>query len=226
MVQSLNTNCFPFAHSSLPLSVGPAAAPPADKGKKALPSTHADKLAQAVKYKTEGNNFFAAGNYGKAIRRYTWCFAFTGGIAKPSEEVAAYTGGAGADISDEDKKAQEELQQIAHQNIAMCCLKQAASETTKEHKFSRANKAIKHCNFALGIDPKSLKAIYRKAEALLIKNDIDQAKVQIEEAKKLELTAAQLKRVTKLERKILKREKRVQKRTDAKMKKMCGKMFS
>ena len=179
-----------------------------------------------MKYKAEANELFAAGNYGKAIRKYTWCFAFTGGIAKPSQEVAAYTGGAGPNISDADKKAQEELQQIAHQNIAMCCLKQAATETNKQHKISRANKAIKHCNYALEINPDSLKAIYRKAEALLIKCDFDLARSQIRQAKELDLTAAQLKTVTKLERKMTKLEKRTQKRTDAKMKKMYGKMFS
>ena len=179
-----------------------------------------------MKYKTEANNLFAAGDYGKAIRKYTWCFAFTGGISKPNEEVAAYTGGAGPNISDADKKAQEELQQIAHQNIAMCCLKQAATETTKQHKISRANKAIKHCNYALEIDPKSLKAIYRKAEALVIKCEFDLAKAQVKQAKELDLTAGQLKTVTKLERKMAKLEKLAQKRTDAKMKKICGKMFS
>jgi len=147
-----------------------------------------------MKYKAEGNALFAAGNYGKAIRKYTWCFAYLGGISKPNEEVNMYAGGANQDMSDEDKKAQEELQKVAHQNIAMCCLKQAATETTKQHRFSRANKAIKHCDYALGIDPKSLKAIYRKAEALMIKNDCDQAKAQVEQAKKLDLTKAQVKK--------------------------------
>ena len=203
-----------------------AAPPTADKNNKSLASTHAGKLAQAMKYKGEGNALFAAGNYGKAIRKYTWCFAYLGGISKPNEEVNMYAGGANQDMSDEDKKAQEELQKIAHQNIAMCCLKQAVTETTKQHRFSRANKAIKHCNYALGIDPKSLKAIYRKAEALMIKNDCDQAKAQIEQAKKLDLTKAQVKKLAKLERKILKVEKNVRKRTDAKMKKIAGKMFA
>ena len=84
-------------------------------------------------------------------------FAFINGLPTDEGAMAQYSTALGQSAPTEDQRIEiQELRKTANANIALCHLKLNAPE-----------KALKHCDEVLAIDPNHVKALVRKAQAYL-----------------------------------------------------------
>jgi len=155
-----------------------------------------DRLRLVQKNKEEGTELFKGGNYRPAAARYN----------KALTHAAKFH-----DLSPEQTAEVEALKLSLHLNLAMCWLKITDAET-------HLDQAIRSCTDALKIDPRSVKALYRRATALEQKKDYDGAKADLKLA--AEIDPADIS-VPKL---IARVDAQIKRQLD-KEKKMYGKMF-
>ncbi|CAI9099469.1 OLC1v1036296C1 [Oldenlandia corymbosa var. corymbosa] len=144
-----------------------------------------EKLEAASKKKEEGNQWFKAGKYERASRRYEKGVGF---IEYDSN------------FSDEEKQQAKVLKISFKLNIAACKLK------SKEYKDT-----VKMCTEVLELDSKNVKALYRRAQAYIQLVELDLAEIDIKHA--LEIDPEN--RDVKMEYKLLKEKVKEYNRKDA-----------
>jgi FK506-binding protein 4/5 len=110
-----------------------------EKAKEAWQLNGKEKLEQSELNKSKGAEFFKAGKYPSAIKKYNKVLEFLNGETFDLEEETAMS---------------KKLQLATHLNLALCELK------TKEFR-----KAIKSCEKALELDAQNEKAMFRTASA-------------------------------------------------------------
>mmetsp|Transcript_113555 Transcript_113555/g.222668 ORF Transcript_113555/g.222668 Transcript_113555/m.222668 type:complete len:229 (-) Transcript_113555:83-769(-) len=139
-------------------------------------------IKQAEDYKLKGNEFFKDGNLKRALGCYHKVFCYVNGLQLPGEdsEATAYTQMMGRSCSAnkvpaEHVQAVRTLKQSTHLNMAACYLK------TQEH-----GKCLNACTKALKADAPTCKAYFRRAQAQREMKNFDEAKLDLEEAKKLD----------------------------------------
>ncbi|XP_019175212.1 PREDICTED: peptidyl-prolyl cis-trans isomerase FKBP65-like isoform X2 [Ipomoea nil] len=144
-----------------------------------------EKIEAAQAKKEQGNVFFKAGKYEKASKRYEKAVNF---IEYDSS------------FSDEEKQAVTVLKVSCNLNNAACKLK------LKDYK-----EAVKLCTKVLEIDSRSVKALYRRAQAYIQLADLDLAELDIKKA--LEIDPDN--RAVKVEYRMLKEKIREYNKKDA-----------
>jgi tetratricopeptide (TPR) repeat protein len=155
-----------------------------------------DRLRLVSKNKEEGTELFQGGNHRQAMARYN----------KALTHAAKF-----GDLSPQQTEEVSSLKLSCHLNIAACWLKITDAE-------NHLAQAMRSCSDALGIDPESVKALYRRATAAEQKGDYEDARQDLVKAAKLDPDdKAVPKLMTRVEAQI--------KRQAAKEKKMYGKMF-
>lgn len=120
----------------------------------------AEKLQQSIIAKEKGTKFFKDGNYKVAIKYYEKC-------QRNLEFETTLQG--------EDEEKRKEIVAVAHLNMAMCYLK------TEEFV-----KVREHCDKALELDDKCVKAYFRRGQAYFAGNDFELAKKDFEKTCELE----------------------------------------
>eukprot|EP00931_Biecheleriopsis_adriatica_P110464 TRINITY_DN84751_c0_g1_i1.p1 TRINITY_DN84751_c0_g1~~TRINITY_DN84751_c0_g1_i1.p1 ORF type:complete len:223 (-),score=71.85 TRINITY_DN84751_c0_g1_i1:87-755(-) len=176
------------------------------------------KIAEAENYKQQGNDRYKAalkdGNFKKALASYHKVFLYLNGLSMPGEksQAAQYAemmgrSASGSAIPQEKVEDVTKLKQSTHLNMAACYLK------TAEHK-----KCVDSCSKALADGPLS-KAFFRRGQANLELGNLDEAKLDFEQARDLEPSDPAIEIQ-------LRRLKQAFSQHDAKEKKRFAKMFN
>lgn len=109
-----------------------------------------EKIAQSKLLKDKGTKYFTKGNYSRALENYR----------KIVSMLEYETSG----LKDDEAQERNQLLLAAHLNIAMCNL-----------KVSSFCEAEQECDEALKIDPKNVKAIFRRGQSLLERCEFERA---------------------------------------------------
>ncbi|KAK9069381.1 hypothetical protein SSX86_011284 [Deinandra increscens subsp. villosa] len=149
-------------------------------------NTTPEKIEAAGKKKEEGNAFFKAGKYKKAVKRY--------------EKAAKYIE-YDTNFEEEEKKQAKALKITCNLNNAACQLK------LKEYK-----QAEKLCTKVLELESTNVKALYRRAQAYINVADLDLAEIDIKKALEIDPNNKDV----KLEYKVLKEKIKEYNKKDAK----------
>lgn len=120
-----------------------------EKAKESWQLNTAEKLEQSELLKNKGGDFFKAGNYLSALKKYNKIVDYL-----QSETFEVET----------EKETCSKLKLAANLNIAACCLK------TKEYR-----QVIEACNKAIELDTNSEKAYFRMAQAYYGLTEFDDA---------------------------------------------------
>mmetsp|Transcript_71238 Transcript_71238/g.112835 ORF Transcript_71238/g.112835 Transcript_71238/m.112835 type:complete len:228 (+) Transcript_71238:106-789(+) len=139
------------------------------------------QIAEAEKFKQEGNAKFKEQNFQKALAAYWKVFTHVNGLTLPGQksEADSYAGMLGRSTTGNQVPADKvedvkRLTQSTHLNMAACYLKQ-----------SKHQKCIDACTKALEHGPIS-KAFFRRGQANLELRNLDEAKSDFEKARELE----------------------------------------
>ncbi|KAI3806174.1 hypothetical protein L1987_22069 [Smallanthus sonchifolius] len=149
-------------------------------------NTTQEKIEAAGKKKEEGNAFFKAGKYNKAVKRY--------------EKAAKYIE-YDTNFEEEEKKQAKVLKITCNLNNAACQLK------LKDYK-----QAEKLCTKVLELESTNVKALYRRAQAYINVADLDLAEIDIKKALEIDPNNKDV----KLEYKVLKEKIKEYNKKDAK----------
>nr|XP_043635861.1 peptidyl-prolyl cis-trans isomerase FKBP62-like [Erigeron canadensis] len=149
-------------------------------------TTTQEKIEAAGKKKEEGNAFFKAGKYKKAVKRY--------------EKAAKYIE-YDTNFEEEEKKQAKALKVTCNLNNAACQLK------LKDYK-----QAEKLCTKVLELESTNVKALYRRAQAYINVADLDLAELDIKKALEIDPNNKDV----KLEYKVLKEKIKEYNKKDAK----------
>ncbi|XP_063399593.1 peptidyl-prolyl cis-trans isomerase FKBP4-like isoform X2 [Mytilus trossulus] len=131
-----------------------------EKAKESWELSTEEKLEQSEIAKNRGSQYFKKENYSKAKQFY-----------KKVKKYLEYE----TDLQEENKEKRNSLMLATHLNIAMC-----------ELKVGDFSEAREECNKALEIDPKSVKAYFRRATAYFQVHDHESAKADYEKVLELE----------------------------------------
>lgn len=149
-------------------------------------NTTQEKIEAAGKKKEEGNAFFKAGKYLKAVKRY---------------EKAAKFIEYDTNFEEDEKKQAKALKITCNLNNAACQLK------LKDYK-----QAEKLCTKVLELESTNVKALYRRAQAYINVADLDLAEIDIKKALEIDPNNKDV----KLEYKVLKEKIKEYNKKDAK----------
>eukprot|EP00927_Polykrikos_kofoidii_P079943 TRINITY_DN76797_c0_g1_i1.p1 TRINITY_DN76797_c0_g1~~TRINITY_DN76797_c0_g1_i1.p1 ORF type:complete len:214 (+),score=54.86 TRINITY_DN76797_c0_g1_i1:97-738(+) len=169
------------------------------------------QLAEALRFKQEGNTRCQAGEYQKALGSYHKVFCYINGWQMPGEqsEAASYAqmmNKTGNTVPQKHVEAVQNLRSSTNLNMAMCYL-----------KVGKFPKCIDACTKVLDMN-KNSKAFFRRGQAHLEMRNLDEAKADFEEARALEPTNAAITAE-------LRRVKAAFAQHEAKEKKKFSKMF-
>ena len=114
------------------------------------------RLAACRGFQTEGNMFFREGQYQRAAVRYHHAITYFE-YAIPEDDA--------------QQAALDAARLPVYLNFATCML-----------KLGSLDEALNYCQQALRIDPRSVKALYRKAQVFRTKEEFNAARTTIEEA--------------------------------------------
>ncbi|KAI5109244.1 peptidyl-prolyl cis-trans isomerase FKBP5 isoform X1, partial [Silurus meridionalis] len=121
-----------------------------------------EKLEQAVLVKQKGTQYFKAGRYYQAIIQYqrivTWLEMECGAVK-------------------EQQQATQALLLVAHLNLALCYL-----------RLQEYSQTVESCNKVVELDSANEKALYRRGEARLLRNDFSLALVDFRQVLKVNPT--------------------------------------
>ncbi|TDH68519.1 hypothetical protein CCR75_000479 [Bremia lactucae] len=152
-----------------------------------------ERMRMVVKNKEEGNELFRDGNYKHAAARYV----------KALTHASKFF-----DLSEADKEEVNSIKLSLYLNLAQCYLKMEIN-----------SKVVANCNEALILDPKNVKALYRRAVAYEKENKVEQAADDVKAALRI---APQDRTVIKLDERL----KLCLRRQLEKEKKMWSKAFA
>jgi tetratricopeptide (TPR) repeat protein len=147
-----------------------------------------------LKNKDEGTELFKGGNFRPAAARYQ----------KALSHAAKFF-----DLSPDDIEEVKGVKLTLYLNLASCYL-----------KMENYDMALRNCNDALEIDPKSVKALFRRSAAYEAKKDLDNALADIKQCQ--QLSEVEDKLISKASERV---KKEIAKQKD-KEKKMWGKAFA
>jgi len=153
-----------------------------------------EKHEAAALRKQQGNELYAKGKYERANKKY-----------KRAVDFLEYLG---SGVTDEEKAKANAIKLGCYLNMAQCQL-----------KLREYNKVIEHCNKALEIDKRNVKAYYRRALAYFNKVDWEAAGADFKKALELEPDNKDVIREYN-------RLKQTMREQDAKDKKIFAKLFS
>lgn len=154
----------------------------------------ADRMRLVNKNKEEGNELFAGGNYRMAMARYH----------KAVTHSTKFF-----DLGPEDKEEVTNLQVALYNNLATCY-----------SKVENHEQMLRYCEEALKLNPKSLKALFRRSQYYEHKKEYEMALQDLKKCQEYN-TGNEDKLVTKAMERV---KKEIQKQKD-KEKKMWGKAF-
>ncbi|KAF4322031.1 hypothetical protein JM18_002296 [Phytophthora kernoviae] len=152
-----------------------------------------ERMRMVTKNKEEGNELFRDGNHKHAAARYVKALSHTSKFF---------------DLNEADQAEVNTIKLSLYLNLAQCYL-----------KMENYTRAVANCQEALALDPKSVKALYRRAVAYEKENKLDLAADDIKQALDL---APQDRAVVKLDERV---KLRLRRQLD-KEKKMWGKAFA
>ncbi|KAG7396226.1 hypothetical protein PHYBOEH_002606 [Phytophthora boehmeriae] len=152
-----------------------------------------ERMRMVTKNKEEGNELFRDGNHKHAAARYV----------KALTHASKFF-----DLTEADQAEVNAIKLSLYLNLAQCYL-----------KMENYTRAVSNCQEALALDPKSVKALYRRAVAYEKENKLDLAADDIKQALNL---APQDRAVVKLDERV---KLRLRRQLD-KEKKMWGKAFA
>jgi len=155
-----------------------------------------EKLEKSLAFKDEGNNFYKAKEYKKAMRKYHNAILYLKGIDNDLHGTPAFLQSASVDPNSE-KKITEEMEQecikaniSVYNNLAACILATVKDNSTsnaeKEHE-----KVVKYTDIVLELDEENDKALYRKAQALKLLRDFSGARETFEKLKSVQAKKGQ-----------------------------------
>eukprot|EP00002_Diphylleia_rotans_P029753 TRINITY_DN6076_c0_g2_i2.p1 TRINITY_DN6076_c0_g2~~TRINITY_DN6076_c0_g2_i2.p1 ORF type:complete len:525 (+),score=150.96 TRINITY_DN6076_c0_g2_i2:764-2338(+) len=153
----------------------------------------ADRMRLVKINKDEGNSLFRDGNVEQALQRYVKALTHTDKFF---------------DLSEEDKKEVADMRLSLYLNISQCYL-----------KLDKYPRVIDNCTQALAIQPTSVKALFRRAQAYLHTKEFEKARLDAVKAQELD---KEDKAIPKLVDRV---NAEIAKAKD-KEKKMYGKMFA
>lgn len=134
-----------------------------------------EKINEGVRIKTQGNEYFAAKRYKKAIVTYNTVFAYIKGLGNAGDAMSQYSNALNITLpTANEQQAIAELSVNCYSNIANCYL-----------KLNDMEKSIEYSTKAINIDDKHLKSIFRKGQALLQLKYFDESKTCLEAALRL-----------------------------------------
>lgn len=129
-----------------------------------------DKLKQALIFKDEGNEFYKAKDYKKALRKYHNAVLYMKGIDNDLHGMPAFLQSESVDPNS-DKRISDELEEDCikanvsiYNNLAACLLANARDKTPKV--MDDYEKVVKYADIVLELEQDNDKALYRKAQAL------------------------------------------------------------
>jgi len=122
-----------------------------------------EKIVKSEQIKEEGNQIYAKGTWSDAVDKYEeaatlvyYCYSTDPGWRKNNrgidDDVLVLVDDPGS--TEEDAKRQKKLRLTCALNIAACKL-----------QLQKYEEAIAACDYTLELDPKNVKALYRRAEA-------------------------------------------------------------
>ncbi|KAL3674215.1 hypothetical protein V7S43_000173 [Phytophthora oleae] len=152
-----------------------------------------ERMRMVVKNKEEGNELFRDGNHKHAAARYV----------KALTHASKFF-----DLAEADKAEVNAIKLSLYLNLAQCYL-----------KMENYSRAVANCNDALALEPKSVKALYRRAVAYEKENKLEEA---AEDVKAALAIAPQDRAVVKLDERL---KARLRRQLD-KEKKMWSKAFA
>ena len=128
----------------------------------------AKNIEKAQLLKEEGNAAFKNGEYQKAMSAYHQIFMYVHGYSASSAGpgAAKMPGQTTTPVSHEQMATIKELKLVHFNNLAMCHLKHGPN----------LQKAKMNCTKALDIDPKNVKALFRRGKCYAQLGEIDEAK--------------------------------------------------
>ena len=136
--------------------------------------TNAQKIAESLRLKEEGNAFVQLKEYKKACKTYRRVFAYTNGMVGKGDAFAQYAQ-SDAILSDTENKQLKDVKLSTYLNLAHCYL-----------KLGELVKAYEAAEEALHIDSNNVKALYRLGSACIGLKRWDKAKESLVQALKLE----------------------------------------
>ncbi|CAK4076797.1 unnamed protein product [Aphanomyces euteiches] len=135
-----------------------------------------DKIEEANLLKQQGNLYFKAGLYKKAISHYAKIFLYVNGLSTAGDGMASYArGNTSISASEAQGGDIKQLKVAAYSNMAMCHL-----------KLGNVDKTIEQSDKVLALEPGHIKALLRKAQAYGHKGKYSMAKEILREALAIE----------------------------------------
>ena len=132
-----------------------------------------ENIAKALELKESGNQHFKAGEYKKAMTAYHEIFMYVHGFSEGSSNKIP--GQTTQPVTSEEMRQIRELKLAHHSNLAMCHM-----------KLGNVQKAQINCSKALAIDPKNVKALFRRGKCYAQLNALDEAKADLDAVLSLE----------------------------------------
>ncbi len=181
-----------------------------EKKKKGKVMTTDDKIAQGLKLKSEGNEFYKEKKYASAARKYVRIFLYVKGLSQKDPQMQMYAAATSDKLSSDQEDQIVKLQVDANNNLAMCYI-----------KLKNGKKAQHFSSQALELDPKNLKAKCRLAEAYVM-----QKLKYLEEAERLIVDILSVDETNKKALSLKKKCVKLNRALDNKMKKRFKGAFS
>lgn len=127
-------------------------------------------IAKAQELKEEGNKHFKEGDYQKAMAAYHQIFMYVNGYSESSAASVGLPGKTTTPVTAEEMAQIKELKLAHFCNLAMCHLKQGPN----------LQKAKTNCTKALALDPKNVKALFRRGKCHAQLGMLDEAKEDLD----------------------------------------------
>lgn len=136
------------------------------------------KMCKAEEEKQAGNKFFKGGNFKKATKKYHFALMYLKDVENPSPLEKMSGGGDGKPkVSEKELIIIKNLRSICYNNLAACL-----------SKTGNFDKVIEYTTKTLDIEPKNVKALFRRGEALIKQEDFEKAEKDLLEVKRLDKT--------------------------------------
>ena len=134
----------------------------------------AEHISKALELKEAGNQAFKQGEYKKAMAAYHEIFMYVHGFSEGSSP-SPIPGQTTRPVTSEEMAQIRELKLAHHSNLAMCNM-----------KLGNVQKAQMNCSKALALDPKNVKALFRRGKCYAQLNALDEAKADLDAVLSLE----------------------------------------
>ncbi|KAK9767744.1 hypothetical protein K7432_002219 [Basidiobolus ranarum] len=128
-----------------------------------------EKIAEGKARKDEGNEFFKAGDFIKAMTKYHEAILFLSGLSGGEGMLPGFTTGQ-KPLGEEEKIEVQKTLSVCYSNMAACHIKN-----------QRWERASMYAEKALTADPKNVKARFRRAQSFLNQGNLDRAEEDLKQ---------------------------------------------